>query len=131
MVTILKNSNSWVRHVFLMAVLFSVTSCVQFDPPAYAVGDAMPAPSKEHFVISFSIACSDKDSARVDRYEHKQETTVIAYRGNSKTPYGHYLVHNNTLLLDNNPQDGQIDSVAMLSAEDDINICGALPPRIQ
>jgi hypothetical protein len=97
------------------------------DPSILAVGDAMPKPNKEHFVVTFTIKCTDTDSARVDRYEHRDETAVIAYRNASNVPYGYYMVHTNTLLLDNDPQDGQIDSIAVLSMGEDIKICGVLP----
>jgi len=95
--------------------------------PGYTVGDVMPTPNKEHFVFTFSIKCSDTDSARVDRYEHDGETMVVVYRNDSKNPYGYLLAHSNTLLLDNNPQDGNIDAISVVGPEDDIKICGVLP----
>jgi len=109
--------------------LFLPASLAVAEPAAFAVGDAMPTPAKEHFVVTFSIKCNETDSARVDRYEHGGETAVVAYVNDSKMPYGYFLVHLSTLLLDNDPQDGRIDSISVLSPEEDVRICNALPNK--
>lgn len=93
----------------------------------FVVGDSMPSPVDEHFVFTYSIKCSDSDSARIDRYEHKEKIEVVAYHNDSMIPYGYLMVHTNTLLLDNDPQDGRVDSVTIVGPENDVNICGAAP----
>jgi len=89
----------------------------------------MPTLNREHFVIGFSINCSENDSARVDRYEHEGQTLVVTYQNDSQMPYGYLLVHTNTLLLDNNPHDGRIDKIALVGPKDDVNICDVRPQR--
>ena len=114
---------------YLLALLVwaATTPGAHAGASGFEVGDAMPQVVAEHFLVSFSIACSDEHSARVDRYEHGEETAVVAYKNVSKAPYGYFMVHNSTLLLDNEPQDGVIDRVAILSPEKEVQICGALP----
>lgn len=87
----------------------------------------MPDPIIEHFAIAFSINCSDADTVRVDRYEHKDKTLLYTYHNDGKMPYGLMLVHSDTLILDNDPQDGRIDRIEILSLENDIPICSVIP----
>ena len=119
---------SWIQKGIAMLIVWACAmGGALAESSNYAVGDTMPMPVKEHFAVSFWITCSEADAARVDRYEHADETTLLTYRNHSKVPYGYYLVHTSTLLLDNDPQDGHIDSVSVLNLEDDIKICGVLP----
>ncbi len=87
----------------------------------------MPDPISEHFAIAFSINCSDADTVRVDRYEHNDKTSLYTYHNNSETPYGLMLVHSDTLVLDNDPQDGRIDRIEILDLDNDIPICSVIP----
>ena len=115
------------KPLIAVVLIFTTLYTANAQTVSYSVGDSMPDPTIEHFAVAFSITCSSTDTVRVDRYEYKDKTSLYTYRNDSETPYGLMLVHRDTLILDNDPQDGRIDRIEVLSLDNDITICSVLP----